>query len=334
MSALLLILALAAQAAPVVKLQKVQVNPAAQARQALIQNAIPLPGKLVIGTLDNPVSPLSKLVAQTGGTLAVLPSAGKLALLQELAPESPVAAALVEQPELITALFDGSSGKAALELEGLNFKNLPVLGQGEFGIVAEHVKMPGAVIKAVALTPNIFNFTADPEKVAENEEKTARAYAAAGAGPQYYGRSGTWSVREKIYGQTMEKLIDQRKFGRKAYKLVLELLDRMAAAGLNSDDLKTKNIMLGRTAADRERKAYVVDGGNMLPSKTARGLFEQETVLFVRMDAHVGEIQFTRPFHSFMNDGLDRAINRDWWSRFKQGFREFFSVQVGPGFKP
>lgn len=329
-AALFLAAALAVQAAPVVRLQKAAASP----RLQTIQAAIPLPGKLALGTLGDPSSPISKLVAQTGGVLPALPAAKKLALLQELAPESPVAAALVEKPEFITALFDGAQAPPDLGLEGLRFKELPYIGRGEFGVVADHVKEPGTVVKAVSMAPSIFTAMADPVKIAENEEKTARAYAAAGAGPRYYGRLGTWSVREKIYGDTMEKLIDSRRFGRRANKLVLELLERMAAAGLNSDDLKPKNIMIGRTASDRTRRAYVVDGGNMLPAKTAQELREQQITLFVRMDAHVGEIAFTRPFYEFLNEGLDRAVNRDWRSRVKQGLRAFFSVQVGPGFKP
>jgi hypothetical protein len=320
-AALFLALALAVQAAPTVRIQKVQA-------------AIPLPGKLVIGTMAEPMSPISVLSAQTGGLLPLLAPAEKLAALQQLAPHSPVAAALVQQPELIAAVFDGSFKAPDLGLEGLNFKDLPHVGRGEFGVVADHINEPGTVIKAVSMAPSIFNAMTDPVQVAEGEEKTALAYAAAGAGPQYYGRSGTWSVREKIYGETMEKLIEQRRFGRRPYKLVLELLDLMAAHGLNSDDLKPKNIMIGRTASDHRRRAYVVDGGNILPAKSAQELFEQETVLFARLDPHVGEIQFTRPFHNFLNDGLDRAVNRDWLSRLKQSFRAFFSVKLAPDFKP
>jgi hypothetical protein len=177
----------------------------------------------------------------------------------------------------LTAWFDGGAAAPSLEVDGLTLKRgawrrgeekLERLGQGEFGFVDVHPTVPGAVIKTVEHSASIQLFSnPDPRKSAELEETTARALAAADAGPRHFGRAAVAgrlvSVRERVYGDTLESLSREKRLGPGESALVLDLLRRLAAANLKSDDMRPANVMIGRTLLDPRRRAYLVDGGNL-----------------------------------------------------------------------
>lgn len=188
--------------------------------------------------------------------------------------------------------------------------------------------MPGAVIKTIALSAETILFAnPHPTRVAALEEKTARALAAADAGPRYLGRAvradRQVSVRERVYGETFERLAADGRFGPDERALVLDLLRRLAQAGLKSDDLRPSNVMIGTTALDGRRRAYLVDGGNLseLPAgrveERVNGLLEAPVFLRGRMDSHVGYVETWRSPAEMLDEAVRRHGRTTAWLRFK-----------------
>lgn len=210
------------------------------------------------------------------------------------------------------------------------------LGRGEFGVVYPHPRVEGAVIKVVEPSAEavLFGFGAfTPKSIADEEEATARAYAAAGAGPRYLGRAVVdgrlVSVRERVYGEQVDRMIADRRFRDEELGLMYELLAKMARERLKSDDLRLPNVMIGTTALDPARRAYVVDGGKLLefpdgqpePERLA-ALVEHPVRLHARLDPFVGVIEHTRPLRELLEEGVDRAGDDTAWKRFKRFFKE------------
>ncbi len=163
----------------------------------------------------------------------------------------------------------------------LKDRKLEVLGKGSFGTVYAHPLMPSAVIKIMATLSS-----KDARLEAERERQVGQALARAGAGPQVLGvaslpRSSSglqrwlWNrlgindralvIKERVYGRTVEDMIRKRRFTRNDYELIQRMLERMAQARIRAQDLRTSNIMIGRTSADPEPRAYFMDGDRLLP---------------------------------------------------------------------
>jgi len=193
-----------------------------------------------------------------------------------------------EQPgdEPLHPLLTGESGD--LGLDGLGYKGGRLahdgtkareLGRGLRGVVDAHPKIPGAVVKTVSMAaqsnPMIAATESTPAALSDKEEKVARELEALGAGPRYFGRSTVEgrlvSVRERIYGKTLETLASERGYGPEEHALVLALMKKLSDAGVYATDMKAANIMIGRTAAGKERRAWLVDGGSLaaLPAGVA-----------------------------------------------------------------
>jgi hypothetical protein len=230
---------------------------------------------------------------------------------------------------------------SSLELDGLSFKGsrlmdgdvrAPRLGRGEIGVVDAHPRIPGAVIKTMAPSAEIQAYTADfdAEKIRDMEADAARKMAAAGAGPRFFGNGEVGgalsSVRERIYGETLDALIRARRFGPEEHALVLELVDKLAAAGFVGSDMRPANIMLGRTAADPRRRAFVIDGARVIPLSGAsleekrRAAFEHLVALNWRRDPHMGEIVNYKTLGEILEQGLARSRDKTWWQRLKRYF--------------
>lgn len=252
----------------------------------------------------------------------------------------------------LSRVFDHAAAAPSLELEGIAAKGrslargknkLEFLGQGEFGAVYGHPTIPGAIIKAVAhsFEVQVFMMNKTVTDTANEEEVTSRALAAADAGPRYFGRQVVarreLSVRERIYGDTMQTLARERRFGPEERQLVLDLLRRMAKARLYTDDKRAPNIMIGTTALDSRRRAYLIDGGNILPVDPAvseeelyQNLLHQNTILLRKMDPHMGEIEISRPFSQILADAVHRSRPATTWQRVKDGFKAFFRYPYIP----
>lgn len=207
---------------------------------------------------------------------------------------------------------------------GVERRAVKALGQGEFGVVYPHPMIQGAIIKVVELSAEVLLFglgTVKPSVVAAEEEETSRAYAAIGAGPRYFERTvkdgRLVSVREQVYGERLDRMIADRKYGPEEHQLMLDLLRRMADAGIKSDDLRFPNIMIGHTETDPRPRAYVVDGGKLMPFDEGldaearyQELLVHPVLLMARADPFVGAIRHTRPMNVLLAEGLDRQNDR------------------------
>jgi hypothetical protein len=237
----------------------------------------------------------------------------------------------------LSSWFDASAAAPDLGLDGLTFNRgrwrlgeraADRLGQGEFGFVDAHPRLTGAVMKTVSLSAETVLFSnPHPTRVADLEEKTARGLAAADAGPRYLGRAIVAdrhvSVRERVYGETFERLAASGRFGPEERALVVDLLRRLAAAGLKSDDLRPSNVMIGTTALDGRRRAYLVDGGNLseLPPGTVEervnGLLEAPVFLHGRMDSQVGFVETWKSPAEMLDEAIHGYGRTTTWLRFK-----------------
>jgi len=260
--------------------------------------------------------------------------------LSAMALKDPVAA----------AAFDGAKGEPSTELDGMTFKNgrlkqgkkkLDFLGAGAFGAVHVHPTIDGTVVKTVD-----FDFAAllfgnpDAGKKAVEEEAMARRLAELDIGPRFLGKGAVsgrpTSVRERVYGRTVESLMEDRRFGAEELALVDDLLRRMAKARIRVDDLQPRNIMLGTTLLDGRRRAYLVDGGNFLPVEETlseddlhRSLWGQDTLVTVQWSPLVGEVPTWKTFQARIDAGLVRS-KENRWERFLSGLKAFFSTTALP----
>lgn len=235
---------------------------------------------------------------------------------------------------LALALLASWAGAAPLRLEGiqagrkgLTLQGAPLveLGRGDLGVVYQHPALPGAVIKLVEHSP-MMRLQSDhaPAATLALEERTARALAAADAGPAFLGRAEIdgrlVSVRERVHGETVEDLIALRRFKEEERTLVVDLLERLAAAGLQPSDLRPPNVMIGATESDPRRRAHLVDGGRLSPLAPGAGawtLLDQHVVLAVRHDPHVGEIVDTKPLRVILDAGVRRSNTPPLATRLK-----------------
>ncbi len=241
-----------------------------------------LPGTAVAKTeaaktpVAEPGTPTFK--AKILGMLKALASPfSKKEVPEELPGDGPVHPLLTGESKSLE--LDGLTYKGArLQKSGLSAKSL---GVGMRGFVDAHPSVPGAVIKTVNMAssanPMIAAEQLTEHAYSEKEETVARELEALGAGPKYFGKTTLdgrlVSVRERIYGKTIEKMMSARTYGHEEHALVLAMLRKLADAGVTATDLKTENIMIGRTAADPTIKAWLVDGGSLakLPAGTEAG---------------------------------------------------------------
>ena len=251
---------------------------------------------------------------------------------------SALSEALHKDPAL-QYVFDGR-GPPSLELDGLDLKRErlrraggdPVfLGQGDLGAVYVHPKEDGAVVKIAVFAPETVLFhTITYEEATTLDAEVGRRVAAAGAGPRVLG-TGTISgrpaiVKERVFGDTLEELIRARKFGEEEYRLVLEMLDRMADGRVRVRSLRPPNIMIGRTKLNPERRAYVVDGGELLPVGSEEthdalraSLQVQDTAVSAYLDPYMGPVVNYKPFDRILREGVARSRQKPLLARLKDG---------------
>jgi hypothetical protein len=272
-------------------------------------------------------------------------------------PELASLAAAAKADPAAAAFFDGAAARPSLSLDGIVSKGrhlkvsvpgqkkpvpLDYLGSGEFGVVYVHPKVEGAVIKAVEHGFEVSLFgNQTVTQTADEEEAVSKALAAADAGPRYFGRAVVdrreLSVRERVYGETMDSLARGRRFTEEERELVLDLLRRMAKARIITDDKRAPNIMIGTTLLDPRRRAYLIDGGHMLPvaadvteEQLYQQLLHQNTILLRRLDPHVGEIEISKPFSQLLDEAVKRSKPRSAWQRVKEIAHAFVNARFAP----
>lgn len=212
-------------------------------------------------------------------------------------------------------------------------RRLESLGSGSFGVVYKHPALPGAVIKMMT----VFSSQAALEE-AQKDQKVAAALQKAGVGPRVLGIASVpgkagrlikwlWSrlgiadspvvIKERVYGQNVEQLMQQGRFSLEDYELIERMLERMADARIRVGDLRTSNIMIGTTAADPTPRAYLIDGGWLLKVKESesredllRSLkFQQTQCLGGGGTAAWGD-NYLNPFDDILRAGLARPRGR------------------------
>ena len=304
--------------------------------------ALPLPAaSAYLAERAASAAPAERAAAKLVAARLVFPEAAAAA---RAAPAAAADAGLRELAESaradpsLSAWFDGGAAAPSLGLDGLAYKRgtwrrgedkLERLGQGEYGFVDVHPAVPGAVIKTVAYSGSVEMFSdAPPEQTAAQEEEISRALAAADAGPRHFGRAelGGYlvSVRERVYGDTLDDLSRGRRLGPEERELVLDLLRRLADAGLKPADMRAPNVMIGRTLLDPRRRAYVVDGGKLLPIAPGldaegryRDILDAPVVVMARFDRYAGLIENTQSMREVLDKGVERAERVTRWQRFK-----------------
>jgi hypothetical protein len=345
-----LLLGPASQAAPLWRALDARVSGPAEAALALPPSAPALDvlsARVLARAAAEPAAARALLAAHPDPAAAARLAAAVEALRPGVSAHAELVEAAKADPAA-AALFDGGSAKPSLELDGLVMKGrkitqdkqkLQFLGAGEFGAVYVHPKVDGAIIKAVEHGFEVALFGGQSiTQTANEEEQTSRALAAADAGPRYFGRAVVGgrelSVRERVFGDTMQSLAWDRKFGVEERGLVLDLLRRMAKAGLLTDDKRAPNIMIGRTLLDPRRRAYLIDGGHVLPVEAGLSedaLFErllhQNTIIVRRFDPHMGEVEISKPFSQIVDEAVRRATKTSFLDRLKEIGR---AILAGP----
>lgn len=289
------------------------------------------------------------LVQQAASPVLVERAAAKIiaARVENPAPETAALAESAKADPALAGWFDGA--KPALELDELTLKRgawrrgeekLDRLGQGEFGFVDVHPSIEGAVVKTVEHSASIHLMSSQrPETTAALEKESADLLSSADAGPRHFGAAvhagRLVSVRERVYGETLEDLFRNARFGAREQTLVMELLGRMSEQGVMTNDLRPANIMIGRTLLDARPRAYVVDGGSRVAfpegfDADARlsHLMNAQIVLRGRFDEHVGFVEYTKSLAQMMAEGRERASRVTPWQKFKGFWKDFAAAAV------
>ena len=105
-----------------------------------------------------------------------------------------------------------------------------------------------------------------------------------GAGPRILG-SGTVDghaalVKERVYGDTVERMLEDDAFGAEEHGLLQDLFLRIARSGLSFVDPRPGNVMIGRTFVDPARRAYLVDGGEVFTPRAPGTVIDRMERLF------------------------------------------------------
>ncbi len=329
----------------------------------------------LLGSFNDPASPISVSMAQHAPMVSRLGHADSAAYLEQLRAAGPVErvtaeiltkavsaaprrelSALLSAAESVAAassMFDGSIGTESLEYRESKWlrddavlyrgEKVKPLGQGGFGIVYANPAVEGQVLKRTVLSfeANVFNMQS-PKQVHEQDVAVTKFLADRKLGPRLLGEAAIGrlvvSVKERIYGPTVQRLIWDRLYGPEQHALVMDLIDRMAKAGIRVGDMNPANIMLGRTLVDATIRAYHIDGGvigAVEPHETEetlrQSLYHQTALFKQRMDHGVGFVETTVALSTMLEEGLRRSAEKTFWQRFKGHLRDALLNSNIPG---
>ncbi len=209
---------------------------------------------------------------------------------------------------------------------------LSLLGKGTFGMVHEHPEVAGAVIKTIFF-PKDWGVEARRKmyEFASDDERSARVLARAGAGPRLLAHTDELGspvlIKERVYGSNVHDLIQEGLYDARHHRLILDLIDRLAKARLMPGDLREPNIMIGRTLLDSERKAYLIDGGELEKADSAlgpRGLARaiyNAPARWLSTGSDGASTLKSKPLSQILEEALVDAGQAPWWMRLKVAWR-------------
>lgn len=216
-------------------------------------------------------------------------------------------------------LFDGRAARgveapdgAVLDGEDLLWRGerTAALGRGFFGVVHPHPDVEGAVIKTDL--PRKLGALGEPAEMGawrmQKDRGVTLAAARIGAGPRVLGEGRVDGhaalIKERIYGDTVERLLEDDAFGADEHGLLEDLFLLIARSGISFVDVRPGNVMIGRTLLDPARRAYLVDGGESFTPRAPGTAVDRMEKLFgnLRQLTHQDEllkrfdkIHFNRP---------------------------------------
>lgn len=215
---------------------------------------------------------------------------------------------------------------AGLSLDG---RELAALGQGYWGIVYEHPRFPGAVIKlpVVSAAGRLFDPPASWPEVLRKEAATTEKLAELGAGPRLLGRAEIEGVqvmiRERVFGETVSSYIRARQFTNVELALFESLVDRLVAGAISVIDMRPDNLILGHTLFGSGVAAFVIDGMGYMtlsafgPEKEVRRrIFNQDFVLELQYVDGSGWVDRVCQLGPYLEDAALRTITPsflDWF---------------------
>lgn len=197
-----------------------------------------------------------------------------------LGAAAPLAQAARRDPTL-GFLFDGSAPGAvappqSAELDGDDLlwqgRRLAPLGRGAFGVVHAHPEVDGAVVKIDSPRQGDDGGIGAARARLAFDAKSIHDAESAGLGPRLLGAGLVDGrpalVKERVYGETVTRLLEGGAFGPEEHSLLEALALRAARGAGRFVDVGPDNVMIGRTLADPARRAFLTDGGVVLPGRS------------------------------------------------------------------
>jgi len=139
------------------------------------------------------------------------------------------------------------------------------------------------------------------------------------------------TVRERVFGETIQDLVRRRSFGAEEEALVLDMLRRMAARNVLVSDLTPLNIMIGTTERDPVRKAWFIDGGlvdafpeGLTEEQRVEKLLDYPNVVGQRLDYNTRRVEETvRTLRHFLAVGREESAMPRWRLFLRKLFEAF-----------
>lgn len=221
---------------------------------------------------------------------------------------------------------------------------LKMIGSGGFGMVHAHPTIDGAVLKTI-FAPKGWGAETRRKmyEYAFKDEVAARALAQAGAGPRVLMHTDELGspvlIKERVYGDTVHDLIHSENYGRAEHALVRELIARLAEARLWFDDFREPNIIIGHTRLDPSRRAYLIDGGEMVTisigtrERALRRMIYRSDAHWVSNDEQGRKGVKHKPVNHILEEALVASGQADWLTRLKVAWRRWRGTDR-PAFTP
>lgn len=224
-------------------------------------------------------------------------------------------------------------------------KKMTLLGKGGFGAVYVHPVHEDVVLKLLAIQLDAALFgSQSAQDVFREDIRVTEKLAQVGAGPHLLGTISVdgrpATVKERVFGDTVESLFFERRMTPADVELIREMLIKMAEAGYHLNDLRLPNMMIGTTRTNPTRQAYLIDANDapdfpadLSVTERFQVLYHQVVVRKIRIDPYRGTMEGNGPsLSALLQEGLDRANDKTWWQRLIRGFSDLLAnADLGGG---